>query len=73
MEEEKNGNKIPNKNKKPNKTFKKSNTLFIRRKSTNQTNLPKTYEKIIPKQRIIKSREKEVRKDGNTLPIIKKK
>ena len=72
MEEEKNGNKIPNKNKKPNKTFKKSNTLFIRRKSTNQTNLPKTYEKIIPKQRIIKSREKEVRKDGNTLPIIKK-
>ena len=72
MEEEKNGNKIPKRNKIPNKTFKKSNTLFIRRKSTNQNNIPKKYEKIFPKQRIIKSREKEIRKDANILPIIKK-
>jgi len=72
MEEEKNGNKNLKRNKIPNKTFKKSNTLFIRRKSINQNNVQKKYEKIFPKQRIIKSREKEIRKDGNTLPLIKK-
>ncbi len=54
MEEEKNGNKNLKRNKIPNKTFKKSNTLFIRRKSINQNNVQKKYEKIFPKQRIIK-------------------
>ena len=69
MEEEKNGNKIKNK---PNKSFKKSNTLLIRRRSINREIYPKKYEKTFPKQRIIKSREKEIIKHGNIFPIIKK-
>ena len=69
MEEEKNGNKIKNK---PNKSFKKSNTLLIRRRSINREIYPKKYEKTFPKQRIIKSREKEIIKNGNIFPIIKK-
>ena len=71
MEEEKNGNKIIKKKKIPIKTFKKSNTLSIRRKSINHSTNKKKYEKIIPKQRFIKSREKEIRKEGNIFPIIK--
>lgn len=71
MEEEKNGNKIIKKNKILNKTFQKSKTLFIRRKSVNHPNVPKKYENIIPKPRINKSREKEIKKEGNFFPIIK--
>ena len=72
MEEEKNGNKIIKTNKIPNRTFKKSQTLFNRQKSVNHNNNQIKYEKIIPKQRIIKSREKEIKKEGNIFPIIKR-
>ena len=72
MEEEKNGNKIIKTNKIPNRTFKKSQTLFNRQKSINHNNSQIKYEKIIPKQRIIKSREKEIKKEGNIFPIIKR-
>jgi len=69
MEEAKNENKI---NKKPNKTFKKSNTLLIRKRSIDQKIFQKKYEKTFPKQRIIKSRDKEIIKRGNIFPTIKK-
>ena len=46
-------------NKIPNRTFKKSQTLFNRQKSINHNNSQIKYEKIIPKQRIIKSRAKQ--------------
>ena len=73
MEEEKNGNKLPiKKSKIPNRTYKKSNTLLNRHISINRFKAKINYEKIIPKQRIIKSREKEVKKDDNIFPIIKK-
>ena len=72
MEEEKNGNKIIKTNKIPNRTFKKSQTLFNCQKSINHNNNQIKYEKIIPKQRIIKSREKEIKKEGNIFPIIKR-
>ena len=72
MEEEKNGNMIIKKNKIPNRTFKKSNTLNNRHRSIKQYNNQMKYEKIIPKKRFIKSREKDVKNNGNTSPIIKR-
>ena len=73
MEEEKNGNKLViKKSKIPNRTYKKSNTLLNRHISINRFKGQINYEKIIPKQRIIKSREKEVKKEDNIFPLIKK-
>ena len=72
MEEEKNGNKLViKKSKIPNRTFKKSKTLLNRHISINHYKGKIKYETILPKQRIIKSREKEVKKEGNVFPIIK--
>ena len=72
MEEEKNGNPIIKKNKIPNRTFKKSNTLINRQRSIKKYNNQMNYEKIIPKKRFIKPREKDVKYNGNTFPIIKR-
>ena len=72
MEEEKNGNINIRKNKIPNRIFKKSNTLFNRQKSIKHYNNQMKYEKIVPKKRIIKSRGKEIKKDRNSFPIIKR-
>ena len=73
MEEEKNGNKLAIKksSKIPNRTFKKSNTLLNRHISINRFKAKINYEKIIPQQRIIKSREKEVKKEDSIFPKIK--
>ena len=72
MEEEKNVNKLPiKKSKIPNRTFKKSNTLLNRHISINRFKAKINYEKIIPQQRIIKSREKEVKKEDSIFPKIK--
>ena len=72
MEEEKNENKKIKKNKIPNRNFKKSFTLYNRQKSINRLNEIKKYEKIFPQKRIIKSREKEIKKESNFFPLIKK-